>query len=200
MRNLFILIVVSGLASSCSPSDSVDPEIENLGRATGPSGDARPAMPPGMMGKNVESPTQKITYEGEILESINVPNYTYLRIMQEGGKEIWAAVPQFEASVGKKIAVEQSLIMEKFTSPSLSRTFDSIIFGTVVGSRPPMEEAGVDGLPPGHPPVGSGGNQPGPGSIKDLPPGHPVIDGKEGPTEKAGEPAAQMPPGHPKVD
>ena len=82
------------------------------------------------------------------------------------GTEAWAAIPQTRVEVGAKVQIAESLVMTKFTSPSLSRTFDSIIFGTLIGDKQPRDggvnKAGKDKpgkdkpkpeLPPGHPPI-----------------------------------------------
>lgn len=194
MRKLTIITIALSVFAACSPSDSIDPEVEKLGRATGPSTAARPSMPPGMMGAKRQPAGEAIVYAGEILETINVPNYTYLKIKRESGEKIWAAVPQFEAEVGKPIEVEQSLVMKNFTSPSLSRTFDSIVFGTVLGTKPPMQQ---EGLPPGHPQLNGAKDEQPQEAAGELPDGHPPV----GDSKKASPgPVKDLPPGHPPIE
>lgn len=68
---------------------------------------------------------------GKVLERIDVPNYTYLRIATAGG-ESWAAVPSASVSVGAEVTVVNPMPMEHFESKALSRTFDRIYFGGAV--------------------------------------------------------------------
>jgi hypothetical protein len=153
------------LLSSCKPSDGIDPRIDKLGRATGPVA----------MGQRTEAPVQdeapaggaqKPIREGTVLERIQVPNYTYLRLGLADGREAWAAVPRAEIEVGTKARVVESIVMHKFTSPSLGRTFESIVFGTLDDGTAANRDAGAgeagngdargvreSPLPPGHPPI-----------------------------------------------
>ncbi len=198
MQKLLVCVCLAALLTACGNSEPIDPEIEKLGRATGPSAAVeKRTMPPGMMGaRNTgEGPSERIVYEGELLESIDVPNYTYLRFKTKAGEEIWAAVPQYKAEVGKPVRVVQSLVMKGFTSPSLSRTFDEIIFGTLADQKPPMQRDDKNGLPAGHPPL-EGGEMPAQGAIKEMPPGHPELEKKP---EPAAQEEAALPPGHPPI-
>lgn len=64
---------------------------------------------------------------GKVVETMNAGGYTYVRI-QKGGEKIWVAVPQAEVAVGQKVTVQSGQEMKGFTSKTLNRTFDSIIF------------------------------------------------------------------------
>jgi hypothetical protein len=69
---------------------------------------------------------------GKVVETMNAGGYTYVRI-QKNGKKIWVAVPETQVTVGQKISFVPGQEMKDFTSKSLNRTFDSIIFsgGTI---------------------------------------------------------------------
>jgi len=157
LRRTVIATLALLATAGCSPEKTLDPDVERLGRATGPSGVGHAAMPPTMPGRAASAdPGERAVYAGEVVETMNVPNYTYLKLKLASGKEIWAAVPQFEAKTGETLEVAESLVMTKFTSPSLGRTFDEIIFGTLVreDEAPPPQASPMGDLPPGHPPVG----------------------------------------------
>jgi membrane protein implicated in regulation of membrane protease activity len=61
-------------------------------------------MPEMMDGKNAARPAEAVIHEGDVLERIHVPNYTYLRL-SSGGGETWAAVPKTEIEVGAHVRV-----------------------------------------------------------------------------------------------
>jgi hypothetical protein len=158
-RTLFAtlsLLATAIAAAGCTPAEPLDPDVERLGRATGPSGVGSGSMPPAMPGRVASGdPGERPVYEGEVVETMNVPNYTYLKLRMASGKALWAAVPQFAAKTGETLEVAESLVMTKFTSPSLGRTFDEIIFGTLVpgDAGTPEATSPTPGLPPGHPPI-----------------------------------------------
>lgn len=96
---------------------------------------------------------------GKVVETMNAGSYTYVNL-EKDGQQFWAAVPTVKVSVGQDIAVRPGIIMGKFTSNSLKRTFDDIVFspGLVTGaneslpSSPQAAESTI-ALPTGHPPM-----------------------------------------------
>jgi hypothetical protein len=144
---------------------------------------------------------------GPVLETMNAGRYTYVRI-KSGDRDVWAAGPKVAVAVGETVTIAGGLPMEKFESPSLHRTFDSILFvneiqvpgksaasaqgkpgGSATGE--PQAAASATGLPPGHPALPEGhpavGGSPEPGA---LPPGHPPLSSKA--TAKGPEVAEAM--------
>lgn len=71
---------------------------------------------------------------GRVVESIQVPEYTYLRVEDASGAGRWAAIPKAEVIEGAPVTIEVDTKMVNFSSPSLKRTFDVIHFGTLVDS------------------------------------------------------------------
>lgn len=67
---------------------------------------------------------------GEVLEVINVSNFTYLRL-NTGNGETWAAVVQSQVQKGASVTIENAIVMKNFESKSLHKTFPSILFGTL---------------------------------------------------------------------
>lgn len=80
---------------------------------------------------NPKVPTQ--SFEGKALETLDVPEYTYIRMEQKGASDIWVAVASAPVKVGDLVRFESQTIMKNFTSPKLKRTFEQIHFGTLVG-------------------------------------------------------------------
>ena len=64
---------------------------------------------------------------GKVVETMNSGGYTYVRI-EKKGKKSWIAIPETKVTVGKEMAFQPGQEMKGFTSKSLNRTFDSIIF------------------------------------------------------------------------
>jgi len=64
---------------------------------------------------------------GKIVETSNAGGYTYL-CLEKDGKKTWAAIPATKVAVGSEISILPGSEMNDFTSPSLKRTFDKIIF------------------------------------------------------------------------
>jgi hypothetical protein len=71
--------------------------------------------------------------DGTVLESIDTQTYTYLRLKTAAG-ETWAAVPRAAVTKGAEVRVLNAQPMDGFKSPTLNRTFEHIVFGTL-GAR-----------------------------------------------------------------
>lgn len=79
------------------------------------------------------SGAQDIQITGTVLEALNVPSYTYMRIKTSSGEE-WAAVNTAQVAVGDTVTVSSQLEMENFNSKSLNRTFPRLVMGMLVGA------------------------------------------------------------------
>ncbi len=160
---LFTLFA-SLLTYGCGKSEEMDPEMEKLGRATGPvEAPAAPASQP-MAAQKPEG----VSHRGEVLETIHVPNYTYILIKTTSSGTLWTAIPSNDSiRVGQAVEIIESVVMKDFTSRSLGRTFSTIVFGILNEGEDGKEKAGADAspmkpppsqvdpskLPPGHPPI-----------------------------------------------
>ena len=109
------------------------------------------------------APTQneaaKPILAGKVVETMNAGGYTYL-CLEKDGKRGWAAVPAMDVKVGDEIALVPGAEMGPFTSKTLNRTFDKIIFSggpvTKPGTEPVKQPAAQPvaqsaAMPPGHP-------------------------------------------------
>ena len=70
-----------------------------------------------------------VVFSGKVLEKVDVPGYTYMRV-QVGGAEEWVAVSTMPVNLGDTITVNQQMVMENFPSKSLNRTFDRLVMGS----------------------------------------------------------------------
>ena len=85
-----------------------------------------------------------------MLEVKDVETYTYLRLKTPKG-EIWAAVNKAAVKKGAEVTIDNPMVMQKFESKSLKRTFDTIVFGTLAGTAN-AGAAGPSMVPGGRPP------------------------------------------------
>jgi hypothetical protein len=58
---------------------------------------------------------------------MNSGGYTYVQI-KEADKTFWAAGPQVAVAKGDKVQVTEQMWMTNFTSKTLNRTFDKLMF------------------------------------------------------------------------
>jgi hypothetical protein len=108
-------------------------------------------------GKSMPSPgAGAIAHTAEVLETMSSAGYTYVRV-QEEGRAYWIALPQTSVEVGEKISFFEQMLMENFTSPTLNRTFDRILFVEAInrgGELPAQAAAQVSPHQrPAQPPV-----------------------------------------------
>jgi len=79
---------------------------------------------------------QLAEFSGKVAEKQDVSIYTYVRLDDGAGNQIWAAVPQTQLEIGEQIALKGGTVMTNFNSKTLNRTFETIVFasGFVRGS------------------------------------------------------------------
>jgi hypothetical protein len=67
--------------------------------------------------------------EGIVVSILDTTGYTYMEL-ENGGKRFWIAAPTTQVKVGDHIRFTESMTMHNFTSKSLNRTFNRLIFVT----------------------------------------------------------------------
>ncbi len=75
------------------------------------------------------APQEAPSISGKIAETMNSGGYTYLCI-EKDGKKTWAAIPETKVTVGENISLPPGYEMVNFTSKTLNRTFEKVIFTT----------------------------------------------------------------------
>ncbi len=82
---------------------------------------------------------------GKILETMDSGGYTYVQL-DTGKEKLWVATPLMKVSVGEEVDLAQGIEMAGFTSNTLKRTFDRIIFssGKVAASGTGMCKPGME--------------------------------------------------------
>ncbi len=106
------------------------------------------------LARPTESAAEPGVLVGAVAETMNASRYTYMRVVT-GGESHWVATGEMKVSVGDIVTVRGGTPMSNFTSPTLERTFDTIIFAENVQMGAGSSDAGAEAaaLPPGHPPV-----------------------------------------------
>jgi hypothetical protein len=98
-----------------------------------------PVPAPEMKAKKAAAASDTSTLSGKVVETMNSGGYTYVSL-EKGGKKTWVAVPMTDVKVGQEMTFQPGAEMRNFTSKSLNRTFESIIF-----SGGPMPNPGTAG-------------------------------------------------------
>jgi len=87
------------------------------------------------------APTQATTLapgqalQGQVLETKNVPPYTYLRLKTAQGEQ-WAVVDQTAVLTGDQVSVDIVMVVDNFESQTLKQRFAQIVFGNLAGAKP----------------------------------------------------------------
>lgn len=79
------------------------------------------------LGLSAAKPTARPGGQGKVLETMDSGGYTYARA-DLCGTEKWVAGPKATLAVGDTVVFTNSTPMTNFTSKTLNRTFDSILF------------------------------------------------------------------------
>jgi len=88
-----------------------------------------------------------LDHSGTVLETMDSGGYTYAKV-EENGATLWAAAPAAKLAVGDQVRFTEQMRMKNFTSPTLNRTFDEILFvggfggsstGASAGPEPAVE-------------------------------------------------------------
>lgn len=75
---------------------------------------------------------------GKVIETMNSGGYTYA-LIEKGDKKIWVAVPKTKITKGQTVTFLPGNEMVNFSSKTLNRTFDKIIFSGGVAEGGPSQ-------------------------------------------------------------
>jgi hypothetical protein len=109
----------------------------------------KPASDPAVKKPSIKPMQEEVSgnISGKVVETMNAGGYTYVCV-EKKGKKTWVAVPEMKVAVGSKMSFQPGSVMPNFTSKTLNRTFDSIVF-----SGGPVAAGGqaAPGMPSGDP-------------------------------------------------
>lgn len=69
-----------------------------------------------------------VNLKGKVVETLDASGYTYIRLDDGSGKEVWVATPKIKVKVGQEISLQGGSVMENFNSKPLNRTFEKLVF------------------------------------------------------------------------
>jgi len=110
------------------------------------SGEEKPAVPPAQA--TAAASLDGVVLRGNVLETMNSNGYTYLLLDAAQGK-IWTAIPETQVKTGQTVTASPGMTMHNFTSKTLNRTFDAIVFspGLDKGTPATSEQARAEVKP-----------------------------------------------------
>ncbi|HEY6101344.1 MAG TPA: nucleotide-binding protein, partial [Anaeromyxobacter sp.] len=115
MRRLSVVLVVALAAAGCKKKEPAQPQTGAGEGAAAPAAAAAASI------------------KGKVLERLDAPPYSYLKLETAQG-ETWAAVPKTEIAKGQEVTVSGAMPMTGFESKTLKRKFETVYFGTLAGS------------------------------------------------------------------
>lgn len=69
------------------------------------------------------------TMSGTVMETMDASGYTYM-LVESGAQKTWVAIPATTIEKGAEIKYYEGMVMENFTSKTLNRTFDAVVFSS----------------------------------------------------------------------
>lgn len=128
MRGALPLLLATIVAGCGYSSKTAEADKVPLSEAPATPADANAPAPAGALA-------------GRVLQKLDAPPYSYLLVKTTQG-ETWAAVPQAAVAMGANVRVYNPMLMTKFESKALKRTFDEIYFGTLTPDGADAANAG----------------------------------------------------------
>jgi len=136
MMIALITMIGAGAAFAANEKPASEPAVK------------KPSIKPSIKSKQ---DTDGGNISGKVVETMNAGGYTYV-CLEKGGKKTWVAVTEMKVAVGETRSFLPGQVMPNFTSKSLNRTFDAIVFS----GGPAEEGVIIPGGDPSH--VGSKAN------------------------------------------
>jgi len=84
------------------------------------------------------SPSEEKVVSGVVKETMNASGYTYM-LVTTNNTDAWVAIPETAIKQGATVNYFEGMEMSAFSSKTLNRTFDSIIFSSGLASEPPAK-------------------------------------------------------------
>jgi len=124
---LLLAIVALALAGCQEKSKNEAPQKPAVEPAQGLQPGTAPAGNPhaGMKAQEIPAGSGK---KGTVTQTMNSGGYTYVEAADDKGQKTWLALPEMKVAVGDKIEYPETPPMVNFTSKTLNKTFDKILF------------------------------------------------------------------------
>jgi len=131
MKRISALALSAALLAltACSDSDEAKPEAEAPAAAAPAQQSAAPAghqLSPAQQQALDEA--KDMPKQGTVLEMMHAAGYTYMKIDTGSAEPLWIAATMMRAQINDKVQWSDAAVMHNYTSKSLHRTFDKILF------------------------------------------------------------------------
>ncbi len=94
------------------------------------------------------------TVTGTIVETMDASGYTYM-LVESGTEKKWVAIPATAVTKGATVSYYDGMVMNNFTSKTLNRTFDAIVFSPgLVGQDTDTTQQSAESAPSDSPAPG----------------------------------------------
>ncbi len=133
VKRTTILFLIAALAALTACSKSGNEPAANTAQPAAPAPSAAAPAPQGLPPGHPQlsdigaPPAEAATQQGKVVSVAQVPGYTYLEV-ETDGRKIWMAASPVTAKAGDTVSWSGGIVMHNFTSKSLKRTFDEIVF------------------------------------------------------------------------
>ncbi|MEE8378886.1 MAG: hypothetical protein V3R49_00735 [Gammaproteobacteria bacterium] len=134
-RNLSIVCALGLALIACSDSDNKQADQTTQSKGAAPTIQA-PAQSGQQQGQRQLTASQQaalaagkgLPKQGKVLEMMHAAGYTYMNVDTGAGKPMWIAASMMRIKPEQNIKWTDAAVMNNFTSKSLHRTFDQILF------------------------------------------------------------------------
>jgi len=152
MKKIYCCLTCVALAVALIACGKNEPESAKDKKAAveAPAGSTAPAGKEGAQSAEAGKAAASTKIKGKVAETMDASGYTYVRLDDGSGQEIWAAVPKADLKVGEEISLQGGSVMENFNSKTLNKTFEKIIFATGVSRGDDKEVAAPGGEAAGN--------------------------------------------------
>lgn len=148
-RLLFAVLATAIGLSACSKKEEAPAAAAPTAANTAAPAPAAPATPPSLSASAPNS--------GKVLQVLQAGSYTYAEV-EADGKKLWIAGGPIQIKAGDTVQWGNYAVMNNFTSKSLNRTFEQILFVDNWGPQggTTVQVAPHGNMPAAHPPMPSG--------------------------------------------
>jgi hypothetical protein len=123
--SVFIVSITLAFLFGCSEQGKDTAESQQSGQQQAAPATLPPGHPP--MGNAAAPAANGPQFQGKVDKVTHVQGYTYLQLNVDG-KEVWIAAAPVNAKTGDTVSWSGGSTMRNFTSKTLRRSFEEIIF------------------------------------------------------------------------
>jgi len=129
MKKLTILALSAALLGLIGCSESTDKQASAQQASTAPAGQQAPAGHPLNPQQQAAVDAAKgMAKQGTVKEMMYAAGNTYMHVDTGNGKPVWIAATMMRIKPEQKVQWADAAVMRNFSSKSLHRTFDEILF------------------------------------------------------------------------